>query len=121
MPKKKNGSESAEQFADRMNAKFGDLPPLAHILDTVHNFLSRFVVYPSKETHDAHVLWIAHAHVMDAWESTPRIAFLSPEPASGKSRALEVSELSRRSMFLLHTFLERSGAKKGYRQFCLMK
>lgn len=30
---------------------------------------------------------------MDAWESTPRIAFLSPEPGSGKSRSLEVSEL----------------------------
>ncbi|WP_394730609.1 DUF3631 domain-containing protein [Altererythrobacter sp. GH1-8] len=28
---------------------------------------------------------------MDAWESTPRIAFLSPEPGSGKTRALEVS------------------------------
>jgi len=85
--------ESAGQFADRMNAKFGDLPPLAQILDTIHNFLGRFIVYPSKETHDAHVLWVAHTHVMDAWESTPRIAFLSPEPASGKSRALEVSEL----------------------------
>ncbi|HEY6354942.1 MAG TPA: DUF3631 domain-containing protein [Burkholderiaceae bacterium] len=36
---------------------------------------------------------MVHAHLMDAWESTPRIAFLSPEPASGKSRALEVSEL----------------------------
>jgi hypothetical protein len=30
---------------------------------------------------------------MDAWESTPRIAFLSPEPGSGKSRALEACEL----------------------------
>jgi hypothetical protein len=30
---------------------------------------------------------------MDRWESTPRIAFLSPEPGSGKSRALEVTEL----------------------------
>lgn len=29
---------------------------------------------------------------MDRWESTPRIAFLSPEPGSGKSRALEVTE-----------------------------
>jgi hypothetical protein len=29
---------------------------------------------------------------MDAWESTPRLAFLSPEPRSGKTRALEVSE-----------------------------
>jgi hypothetical protein len=30
---------------------------------------------------------------MEAWESTPRLAFLSPEPGSGKTRALEVSEL----------------------------
>jgi hypothetical protein len=30
---------------------------------------------------------------MDAWESTPRIAFLSPEPGSGKTRALEISEM----------------------------
>jgi len=37
-------------------------------------------------------LWIAHTHAMEAWESTPRIAFLSPEPASGKTRALEVME-----------------------------
>jgi hypothetical protein len=29
---------------------------------------------------------------MDAWESTPRLAFLSPEPGSGKTRALEVTE-----------------------------
>jgi hypothetical protein len=29
---------------------------------------------------------------MDEWDSTPRIAFLSPEPGSGKTRALEVSE-----------------------------
>src|SRR6516164_5654016 len=70
-----------------------DIGPLAQLLNDVHAFLGRFVIYPSKEAHDAHVLWIAHAHLMDAWESTPRIAFLSPEPASGKTRALEVSEL----------------------------
>src|SRR6478736_5426463 len=37
-------------------------------------------------------LWIAHTHLMDCWESTPRIGFLSPEPAGGKTRALEVTE-----------------------------
>src|SRR5690606_16155993 len=41
----------------------------------------------------AHALWIAHAHLMDVWDSTPRLAVLSPEPGSGKSRVLEVSEL----------------------------
>jgi hypothetical protein len=65
----------------------------AALLDDVQAFLARFVSYPSAEASVAHTLWIAHAHLMEAWESTPRIAFLSPEPASGKTRALEVSEL----------------------------
>lgn len=64
----------------------------AAVLDDVETFLSRFVVYPTDAARVAHVLWIAHAWFMDNWESTPRIAFLSPEPGSGKSRALEVTE-----------------------------
>ncbi|RJT32109.1 DUF3631 domain-containing protein [Mesorhizobium waimense] len=65
----------------------------AELLDEVYNFVGRFVAYPSEAAHVAHVLWIAHTHMMQAWESTPRIAFLSPEPGSGKTRALEISEL----------------------------
>ncbi len=64
----------------------------AELLGAVETFLSRFVAYPSEHALIAHTLWIAHAHLLDAWESTPRIAFLSPEPGSGKSRALEVTE-----------------------------
>jgi hypothetical protein len=64
----------------------------AELLDDIKEFLARFVVYPSQYELTAHVLWIAHAWLMDCWESTPRIAFLSPEPSSGKSRALEVTE-----------------------------
>lgn len=62
------------------------------VLDQVEAYLGRFVVYPSEHARTAHVCWIAHTHLMDSWESTPRIAFLSPEPASGKTRALEISE-----------------------------
>jgi hypothetical protein len=62
------------------------------VLRDVEDFLARFVVYPSDHARVAHVLWIGHAHLMDRWESTPRLAFLSPEPGSGKSRALEVTE-----------------------------
>jgi hypothetical protein len=65
----------------------------AEILDDVEAFLDRFIAYPSSAARAAHVLWIAHTHHMDLWESTPRIAFLSPEPGSGKSRALEVTDL----------------------------
>jgi hypothetical protein len=65
----------------------------AQPLDEVLTFLQRFVAYPSAHAAVAHALWVTHTHAMDAWESTPRIAFLSPEPGSGKSRALEASEL----------------------------
>ena len=58
----------------------------AELLDSVCGYLQRFVAYPSQ--HAA----IAHTHLMNEWESTPRLAFLSPEPGSGKTRALEISE-----------------------------
>jgi hypothetical protein len=63
------------------------------LLNEVERFLARFIAYPTEAARVAHTLWVAHAHRMDAWDSTPRIAFLSPEPGSGKSRALEVTEL----------------------------
>jgi hypothetical protein len=65
---------------------------VVEMMDRVYAFLGRFVAYPSNNERVAHALWIVHAHLMDRWESTPRLAFLSPEPASGKSRALEVTE-----------------------------
>jgi hypothetical protein len=78
----------AEPFSNAEARQLG-----ADILDRVHAFLGRFVAYPSEHARNAHTLWLAHVHIMDAWDSTPRIAFLSPEPGSGKSRCLEVSEL----------------------------
>jgi Protein of unknown function (DUF3631) len=89
MPKK----ESAGQFADRMSAKFGDKISPQELFQKVEKFLGRFVCYPSEHAHVANVLWVAHAHCMDAWESTPRLAALSPEPASGKTRLLETTAL----------------------------
>jgi hypothetical protein len=62
------------------------------LLDDICAFLGRFVSYPSEHARIAHTLWIGHTWFMDCWDSTPRIAFLSPEPASGKSRALEVTD-----------------------------
>lgn len=68
-------------------------PFAARLFLRVEAFLLRFVAYPSPHAAVAHVLWIAHAHCMEAWESTPRIAFLSAEKESGKTRALEITEL----------------------------
>src|SRR5262245_31249631 len=70
-----------------------EIPDGAKLLKDVHTFLGRFVAFPSEHAMVAHTLWVAHTHLMDAWDSTPRIAFLSPEPGSGKSRAIEVTEL----------------------------
>jgi len=59
----------------------------------IRNYLGRFISYPSKNALMAHSLWIMHTHLMDEWETTPRIVFMSPEPGSGKTRALEITFL----------------------------
>ncbi|MFF9917176.1 DUF3631 domain-containing protein [Streptomyces globisporus] len=76
-----------------MNATPTD-PPIdgAALLDEVEAFHRRFNVFPTEHAYVAVALWDAHAHLMDALDGTARIAFLSPEPGSGKSRALEIVE-----------------------------
>ena len=59
-------------------------------LDLVENYLRRFVVYPSEHALVAHTLWIAHCHLIDEFDITPRLAIMSTEMRSGKTRALEV-------------------------------
>jgi hypothetical protein len=61
------------------------------LLDVIELFLDRFICYPREEARWAHVLWIAHCWFMSVWSTTGRLAFLSPEPGSGKSRALELT------------------------------
>ncbi|EYT53520.1 DUF3631 domain-containing protein [Kocuria sp. UCD-OTCP] len=65
---------------------------LAEILDDVQEFATRFIAYPTTVAAPVHALWVAHTHLVDAFENTPRLAFLSPEPGSGKSRAMEITE-----------------------------
>ena len=73
---KNMSGKTAEQIAEEALAKAkgksnGKTPPPhvdrgegAALLDEVRKFLGRFVVYPSTHAHDAHVLWVAHAHLM---------------------------------------------------------
>lgn len=63
------------------------------LLDHVEDYLGRYVAFPSDHARVAVTLWAAHAHVVSAFDSTPRLALLSPEPGSGKTRTLEVLEL----------------------------
>lgn len=87
-------------------------PAGAELLDAVHSFIGRFVAYPTPEAQIAHALWIVHAHLIDAFESTPRLLFSSPEPGSGKTRALEITEplvpRARHAANMSHSALFRS-------------
>ena len=65
----------------------------AELLDRIHTFTCRFICYPTEHASISHVLWIAHAHLMDAWFTTPRLAVLSPEKGSGKTRVLEIAAM----------------------------
>lgn len=63
---------------------------LADALEAAEHFLTRFVVLPNEHAYVAVTLWAAHAHAIEAWESTPRLALMSPEKRCGKSRVQEV-------------------------------
>lgn len=81
-------------------------PDGAAILSEARAFVSRFVAFPSPGALDLAVLWSAHTWCTGTddkllFDSTPRLAFLSDLPASGKSRALEVTcALSRKAALI---------------------
>ncbi len=66
--------------------------PGAQLLDAVAAHISRYVAFPSEHALHAVTLWATHAHCLDAFESTPRLALVSPEKQSAKTRTLEVLE-----------------------------
>jgi len=93
--------EAIERFAKGVSKKntngSGGVPMVkidgAALLDEVHVFVKRFVVFPEKHHPTTVALWAAHAHMVAHFHTTPRLAPLSPEPESGKTRVLEVLEL----------------------------
>src|SRR4051794_13919572 len=62
------------------------------VLSDVEHFIQRHVVLPDEHTLTAVTLWVAHTHLIGSADSTPRLAFMSPEKGCGKSRAQEVLE-----------------------------
>jgi hypothetical protein len=74
---------------------YGDIPdePGHVVLDDVAGWLAAHVAYTSEHHAPVVALWAAHTHALDAAASTPRLAFVSPEPGSGKTRSLELLEL----------------------------
>ena len=79
------------EVSRRILAEAGDRG--AVLLDAVEAFVARFVAFPSDSARIAVVLWVAHTHLIECFENTARLALLSPEPGSGKTRTLEVLEL----------------------------
>jgi len=90
---------TTDPFADALDWTDTATPTLpvapggAELLDDVAAALARYVAYPSPASCDAVALWAAHSHLVEHFDSTPRLALLSPEPQCGKSRTLEVLEL----------------------------
>ena len=70
-----------------------DNPDGAQVLADVEAFLRRFCILPGDHCYIAVTLWAAHTHFISRLETTPRLACLSPEPGSGKTRVLEVLDV----------------------------
>jgi hypothetical protein len=63
------------------------------ILDEVYDYLGRFIVYPSNHARIIHTLWIAHTHLIEAFDYTPRLCILSAEKRSGKSTLVKLTKV----------------------------
>jgi hypothetical protein len=91
-------SEQASRFAEIRGPAIDG----AELLDVVRDFIARFVVLPGEHCLDAVSLWVAHAHMIGHFHTTPRLAVVGPEPETGKTRLLEVIDtLTPRSMLIV--------------------
>ena len=88
----------------RITAQAGERPVAGHeLLDDIRGFIARFCVFPDENCLTAVTLWAIHTHMIEHFYTTPRLALLSPDPGSGKTRVLEVLDmLVPQSMFSLN-------------------
>jgi hypothetical protein len=66
--------------------------PLSELLAAIVEFLERYLVFRSPLHAIVVALWIAHTHVLDAFDVTPYLHVHSPQKRSGKTRLLELLE-----------------------------
>jgi len=66
---------------------------LAGVLDSICEFMQRYVVFTSPPQPIVIALWIAHTWILDSWDCTPYLHISSPEKRSGKTRLLDLLEL----------------------------
>ena len=84
----------SEPQIETATADAARLVPLADLLAAVERLLRRFVLFQSDAQVVACTLWVAHTYTIDAVEVTPYLYVHSVEPESGKSRVLEVLEVT---------------------------
>lgn len=70
-----------------------EVRPGHEVLNEAASFLGRFAAFPSDAARDAITLWSAHTHSVGSFSASPRLAVLSDQPASGKTRVLELAGL----------------------------
>ncbi|MDQ2934073.1 MAG: DUF3631 domain-containing protein [Chloroflexota bacterium] len=66
---------------------------LVDYLAAVEAFLTRYVAFPSEHEPVAVALWVAHAHLVEQFDTSPILAITSAELRSGKTRVLDCLEL----------------------------
>jgi Protein of unknown function (DUF3631) len=82
------------EFLLKNGATYEMAPDLGgDVLDAVERFVARFIAFPNENAQHAHTLWVAHTYFMGCWGTTPRLLPLSPEPGSGKTALMEISQL----------------------------
>jgi hypothetical protein len=80
--------------SDRILRLAGEAPiDGAELLTETRAFVARFCSFPDEHALVAVTLWAAHAHMVEHFHTTPRLALLSPEAGSGKTRVLEILDL----------------------------
>ena len=82
---------------------------LAGVLDSICEFLQRYVVFASATQPIVIALWVAHTWTLDSWDCTPYLDISSPEKRSGKTRLLDLLEAARKRSMASH-IAERIGA-----------
>jgi hypothetical protein len=79
--------------ADEDELPFATEVDLPGYLGRVAGFVDKYVAFPSEHEPAAIALWVAHAQLVDQFETSPILAVTSAEKRSGKSRLLDCLEL----------------------------
>jgi hypothetical protein len=88
-----SGATGPVPLLDWLGSPPGAVTRAGHeVLDDIAAFVARFSVFPSKHCAPTLTLWYAHTHAVSQFYVTPRLILDSAEPASGKTRVLEVAQ-----------------------------